>query len=1021
MTEAPPPVLGPHPQNGAFHYIFRYADPVVSELVGRSDELSQARLALESAAAGSGALLLFAGEAGIGKTRLADSVAALASERGARVAWGRCWEAGGAPAYWPWIEIFRSLGMPDDPFVSAASRASDAGQSRFLVFDSAVRRLTEAARERWLLIVLDDLHAADVPSLHLLQLLARGLRSARIALVGTYRDIEARSSEETGPLLAKIAREGQALSLSRLTRAEIADWLAQGASSCAHLVDDVHRLSEGIPLFVTETLRLAHGGRAPEPTAGVLSLLDEHLGRLGPRARSVLEAAAVIGREFTPEAASDLCELSADDARAALDEATAAGVVHRRGERLSFSHILLRDRLYDALSPSRCAALHWRAGERLDLGGGDAALAAHHLCAGISAGDEGRVLTAVREAMQHAMARFAFEDAVRLGQRGLSVARKETPSSERCELEVLLAEALVRVGRGDEGKRLAVRSAEIAQGLGLADLQARAALAYAPEPVTASVDPVMVRLLRQGLAALPEADSKLRALVMARLALGLSPPPSEHERAEMLELAREAVEVARRTGDRRTLLQTLIYGGGAGGYVVSSEERARLAKETVELALELDAKPVLVHVLAWQIAQLLEHGGRAEAEQMLGLYAEVLAQFPLGRFQWRLLAVRGLFACFDGDIDQAARLGDEWLELAGDDRSARIAWALQRIGLAVARGRHQSIAEEAPRVLKLLEPVPLLLPYVAWVYAAIGERRTAIERLQRVVPDALNFPWLIIAGQAAVLLGEPEVCEPLYEKLASHRFRNRVFWGPAGAVAIGPTERTLGDLALALGRPREALEHYDEALRLCEQIGARPLLELSRLGRDQALASLGLQAAPAPGVARASRGAPTLERDGELWTLSLGGTALRLKDSKGLAYLAILLGRPDREVHVLELVGSDEIAGDAGPLLDARAKEQYRLRLEDLREQQEEAEARGDRGRAARAEREIEALAQELSRAVGLGGRDRRGASGVERARINVQRRLKDALERIAELDAELGRYLINCVKTGTYCSFRPL
>ena len=140
---------------------------------------------------------------------------------------------------------------------------------------------------------------------------------------------------------------------------------------------------------MAETLRLALGGRAPEPTAGVLSLLDEHLGRLGPRARAALEAAAVIGREFTPEAVAELCELSADETRAALDEATTVGVVHRQGERSSFAHMLLRDRLYDAIAPSRCASLHWRAGERLDLGGGNPALAAHHLCAGVSAGDEG--------------------------------------------------------------------------------------------------------------------------------------------------------------------------------------------------------------------------------------------------------------------------------------------------------------------------------------------------------------------------------------------------------------------------------------------------------------------------------------------------------------------------------------------------------------------------------------------------------------------------------------------------------
>ncbi|HVJ18186.1 MAG TPA: hypothetical protein VM686_22355, partial [Polyangiaceae bacterium] len=568
--------------------------------------------------------------------------------------------------------------------------------------------------------------------------------------------------------------------------------------------------------------------------------------------------------------------------------------------------------------------------------------------------------------------------------------------------------------------RLAVRAAEHAEQLADADLQARAALAYAVEPVTAGIDPVMVDLLRRALAALPDEDSKLRALATGRLAAALSPPQREDDAAEILRLNAESQAMARRLGDRQTLLRTLIYAVSSMGYLTGSEERGALVQETVKLAFELEDRSFLLSGLGWYIAQLLEQGDRGEAERSLVLYAELLKQLPLGRFQWRLLAVHSLFACFDGEIEEAARLGDEWFALAGDDRSARLAWALQRVALAVARGKPESIVPDARRVLELLEPVPLLVPYVAWVLVASGDRAGALERLRRIVPLAGTFPWLIIAGQAAALVGESEISTPLYERLHEHRYKNRVFWGPASSLAIGPTSRTLGDLALGLGKAAEALAHYEDAVAQCQQIGAKPLLELSKLGRERALAALGQKSAP-PAPARVGPVVPTLRRDGEVWTLSAAGREHRLKDSKGLGYLDYLLRHPEREVHVLELAGSDELAGDAGPLLDARAKEQYRRRLEDLRDQRDEAEALGDRGRAARAEGEIEALAQELSRAVGLGGRDRRGASAVERARVNVQRRLKDALERIQELDVDAGRYLISCVKTGSYCSFRPL
>jgi non-specific serine/threonine protein kinase len=121
------------------------------------------------------------------------------------------------------------------------------------------------------------------------------------------------------------------------------------------------------------------------------------------------------------------------------------------------------------------------------------------------------------------------------------------------------------------------------------------------------------------------------------------------------------------------------------------------------------------------------------------------------------------------------------------------------------------------------------------------------------------------------------------------------------------------------------------------------------------------------------------------------------------------------------LVGLDQGAGDAGPVLDARARAEYQQRLAALREQIAEAEGFNDAGRADRAREEVELLATQLAGAVGLGGRDKRAASDAERARINVQRRLKDAILSIGECDAELGRYLAATVKTGTYCCYTPI
>jgi hypothetical protein len=164
-----------------------------------------------------------------------------------------------------------------------------------------------------------------------------------------------------------------------------------------------------------------------------------------------------------------------------------------------------------------------------------------------------------------------------------------------------------------------------------------------------------------------------------------------------------------------------------------------------------------------------------------------------------------------------------------------------------------------------------------------------------------------------------------------------------------------------------------------------------------------------------------LAQEGALWRITTGTASFHLPDGKGLRYFDHLVRNAGAEVHVSQLVGVEETAGDAGPILDAKAKQAYRRWLEDLGCDLEEARRSGDATRAAFAQREIDAIAAQLAMAVGLGGRDRKAASRVERDRINVQRRLRDAVERLREQDAPLARWVEASLKTGTYCSFTPL
>jgi hypothetical protein len=203
------------------------------------------------------------------------------------------------------------------------------------------------------------------------------------------------------------------------------------------------------------------------------------------------------------------------------------------------------------------------------------------------------------------------------------------------------------------------------------------------------------------------------------------------------------------------------------------------------------------------------------------------------------------------------------------------------------------------------------------------------------------------------------------------------------------------------------------------------------------VSQVGMGTAAAPEALR-----NVFRREGEYWTVVFEGSVVRLKDTKGLRHLARLLVHPGREFHATELeaaqsrpspaavgprgrAGGGELAvrpdlGDAGALLDATAKAAYRARLVELRAELEEAEGFNDPARATKARQEMEFLVGELARAVGLGGRDRRAVSHVERARLNATRAIRAAIANLARDNPALGRHLTATIRTGRYCSYLP-
>jgi hypothetical protein len=987
--------------------------------LGRERELGELREALRVAEAGHVALVLLVGEPGIGKTRLADEFAREAEACGARVTWGRAWEAGGAPAYWPWVEALRPFTalagaaseseqrriaplarlLPELEASEAPEHAGDPAQDRFRLFEAVATFLGLVARERALVVLLDDLHAADVSSLALLHFVARNLRAARVVLVAAYRDVEARLSAEAGEALARIAREGRYLALGRLGRDEVARWAAAEGLGDA---DTLFSTTEGNPLFVVEMLRLARArgssssvsGRLPD---GVREVIRARLATLSPAARSLLDAASVLGRTIDLELTARLVELELPVVRDLASEAAHGDVLVEAGGRTSFSHILIREVLYHELPAARRADLHARVARALlDRHGADLdaslAEAVHHLFAAAPlVGVEEASLWARRGA-ERAARRLAFGEAAEL----LTGASDLLPPGrhvEKCDLLLELGAAQIGAGYATRGRQTAVAAAAIARRLGDAERLAQAALRYGSAYQVAMVDRVLVGLLEEALAALPDGESPFRARLLGRLAAALQPavdpePP--------IELARRAIAMARRVADEPTQLEVLVAGTSAMLYFADPCERLPLDTELVAIATRLGDRISVLRGLLRLAHDHLECGDTASADHTIEEYDRLSRVLDLPVLRWRGPMLRAMRALMEGRFEESEALCAEAAAIASrvDDAGAPLSIALHTSQRLWAAGRLDELAAHLPKALELLTQIgdPIYRPtFRAGMLARLGraeEARADLDFVVRHEPPLRGRPMLVWSAEACLALEDRHAAARLVELLAPLAAR-QFSWSP-----------------LAMVMERQPIAHWVERL---EELATRSALT----DVTEPVAAPTLTPAPARFE---------LCKEGELWTIH-ADTTFRLRDTRGLSILARLVAHPGREFHVTDLLAPAGEAGhveDAGDMLDARAIATYKRRLEDLRDAAAEASRHNDAARAARAHEEIDALTAELARGVGLGGRGRKASSTAEKARVNVRQRLLDAMTRIAEHSPALAKHLRQAVRTGVFCSYDP-
>jgi AAA ATPase domain len=1100
-----------------------------SGLVGRDRELDDLRSAMTQAAAGAGRLVLIGGEPGIGKSRLADEIAGHAREAGHTVLWGRGWEDAGAPPYWPWVQVLRSYirgadldavrqqlssGGPDvaqmlpelsDLIVELEARpATESDTARFRLFDSTATFLRNAAAERPILAVIDDLQAADTPSILFLRFLASQLKDMRLLVIGTYRDVALTPDHPLTTALVELTREPatRLLTLPGLDLASLSDFIGAetGVTPDPRAVAAVWRETKGNPLFVREAVRLLSAeGRLDavaempslriEVPAGVRDVIARRIGHLTEPGTQVLTLGAMLGPEFSVDLLRAVDEEGSESIRDAIDDAVAAGLlsgVTGSPDRFRFSHDLVRETLYDNLSPGRRARLHLRIADVMDelyaaepephLG----ELAFHYYEAASSDPSVAtKAIDYAARAGRRASFALAYEEAARHYRLALALLDPLDEASDERRTEILLSLGDVLARAGDRAARETfLQAAELARRSGSPRLLARAALGIGGRLVWARPgnDTELIPALQDALVLLGGGDDRLRARLLARLACALRSAPEQRDQSAAL--SRQAVEIARALDDPSTLSYCLSAQYWATWWPENIPDRLPLAEEMVEAARAAGDAERMVDAQLMLFIAYTEIGRMTDARRKLKDVIRTAGDVR-GLTPWQLwlgLAPVSEVALIDGDYAQASELLEREAAYGFPTTTTRddiSAWRMQAFLLAREQGTLAGVEGEVRASVDEFPWYPCHRAALTLLLVDLGredEARAVFADLARHEFGALyrDNEWLLgiaMASEACALLDAAEDAAVLYDQLAPFSGLHAI--GHAEG-SVGATDRYLGLLAATLGRTDDAIGHLEAGIALNKQMGSPPWtahtqvdlartlrmrgtpgdakradqLEQAALSTARALGMRALEMSIAasdpegtqaePEGVRASR----FRREGEYWTVAYDGSTIRVRDAKGMRYLARLLADPGREFHALDLAvdGVTRIAapvadeggmtvrdmGDAGIRLDADAKSAYLARLHELQDEVSEAESWNDTERAARAQEEIAFLADELKGAVGLGGRDRREASAAERARLSVTRAMRSAIGRIAEQHAGLGAHFDATVRTGTFCSYQP-
>jgi len=863
-------------------------------IAGRVDELDGLTQALKDTESGSRRVSFLAGEPGIGKTRLSSEIAAIAHGRGALTLYGRCDEELSLP-YQPWVEAIGYLiDNGPDPLVEEVVRlhgpelsallpqirrrfpdveappATDAETERYHLLQAVTSFIALISRDQPVLLVLDDLHWADKPTLTLLRHVFTNGATSPIMIIGTYRDSDLAAGHPLIDTVAALRREPgvEQMSVRGLDDGEMVELVSISAEHDLEgsMIEMAHKLRQetaGNAFFAHEILRnlvevgevvLGDDGRwnvqkeFEELTLpqSVRDVVGQRISRMGEDSLKALRAAAVVGKEFELELLAEITGTDEDDLLDLLEAAIASGIlaeVPGAGERFRFLHTLTRNTLQAELSDGRRRRMHRKIAEALEESIGDnpgdrvGELATHWLAAAVAV-DNDKATDYARLAGKRAEASLAPDEAVRwftTALESLDEADQPDPAT-RAQLLVDLGTAQRNAGDGDFRQTL-LDAGELAQSLGNADLMAEAAIANNRGMYSklGEKDEERIAAIEAALAAGGSDRTPRRAMLLATLFSELEYATSLDDRAAIIT---EAESIARETADESVLCAVLNRACATSAAPHNLETRRAISAEALSIAQRLGDAALEFWARSGVFQAAIGAGDLATAETALEAARRLGADTGRPTFRWVAENLRVTLLSATGDAEETETIATVSLEI-GSDNAEPDAFDYYAVAIMTSRWFSGRAGEILDQLLATADEMTEIVSYRAvasMMQAELGQHDEAAKLLafgrEHDFEFRVNNTWsttLAPYGVAATLLGDRENAAVIYEKLlpfAGQFVCTQIF-------TMRGLDGILGGLAALLGDNEAAEAHFAAAEALSDAFGARWTSASDDLARAQ--------------------------------------------------------------------------------------------------------------------------------------------------------------------------------------------